>query len=887
MDNLDSTFWQNKGFGWIPDLPDISDPSLTTALNHEIRILTQESTGYTEEVADDVINLLEEVRLEKLKPGTDKPETVKLFEPSALKKIRQKLLGETFFPSVKVYKSLRKGVPSSAKQLSQLKQAFYLIYLISKPDLQKKLNGGNVFLAQNEMTDPDKNIAFIQWLQKAEFDSELEGIVIAFQQETGLHADGIVGLKTYTKLRYLLSKKQEPEVEVDLLCPSTLIPSEILEEAFNHLTDLWIYGKFKSAMHEAVQAYQQSCTPIQLSSIQTNAMDAIQLELQTFAQRELIKARHESIKKFRQGVPSQFLGLLKSVKDGLVQISKSFDALYSFADSSKPSKERIDIEVNTNISLSALIEEKIQKILADNGKIFKESFIAESHHTFIEQFEKWFSIIEPLVSAFLQLLSPLANFDNLKQAVETGFARLDSCFQLSQIENRSKLTTYKTLLSSYSPAHVADQIEQLGELRESVTELLWEALLKIDRRRNEAHEKRSTDEISFSFFGFLENILDCRYGISLEHKKPGFTYPPDKKANLESLLTAKRELFEIDNDFLEKERKTTTLSFQSTIQSSQGEVAKALFLEPVSLQLPINGRLLERIPKNKAGRGTSYFFLPGNVDLSYWFPPIKDQGGLNACTAFAGIALLEYFAQRRYGRYINLSPRFLYKVARNLMNRGDDLGASVRQTMKALVLFGVPPEEAWPWQADDYNEEPSAFCYAYAQSFQSLKYFRLDAANLAPYDGQMDYRELLLFQIKAVLAAGLPCMFGFTIYSSFYKEKNIRRGYVAYPSARDQVVGGHAAVAVGYNDYKVIERIDGKPASKGAILIRNSWGTVWGDSGYGWLPYDYVLGGLTADWWSLLKSEWFDGGAFGLGAVDPGGKGIPKPTTPPPPPPTS
>ncbi len=49
-----------------------------------------------------------------------------------------------------------------------------------------------------------------------------------------------------------------------------------------------------------------------------------------------------------------------------------------------------------------------------------------------------------------------------------------------------------------------------------------------------------------------------------------------------------------------------------------------------------------------------------------------------------------------------------------------------------------------------------------------------------------------------------------------------------------------------------------------ALLIQNSWGTGWGDHGYGWLPYDYVLKGLAEDWWSLLKNEWVDTGAFKL-----------------------
>ncbi len=247
--------------------------------------------------------------------------------------------------------------------------------------------------------------------------------------------------------------------------------------------------------------------------------------------------------------------------------------------------------------------------------------------------------------------------------------------------------------------------------------------------------------------------------------------------------------------------------------------------------------------------------LAASVDLRAWCSPIENQGSLGSCTANAGVGMVEYFERKAFARHIDASRLFLYKVTRSMLHWTGDTGAFLRTTMGSLALFGVPPEEYWPYAIADFDKEPPAFCYAFAQNYQAISYYRLDPPGTT--------KDALLNRIKTNLAGGLPSMFGFTVYSSYAQAGTT--GKIPYPTPGEKVVGGHAVVVVGYDDgMKIKNTSPGAGETTGALLIRNSWGTGWGNAGYGWLPYEYVLKGLAVDWWSLLKAEWIDTGVFKL-----------------------
>jgi C1A family cysteine protease len=223
--------------------------------------------------------------------------------------------------------------------------------------------------------------------------------------------------------------------------------------------------------------------------------------------------------------------------------------------------------------------------------------------------------------------------------------------------------------------------------------------------------------------------------------------------------------------------------------------------------------------------------LPPMIDLRDQCPPVYDQGELGSCTAQALGGAYQFEEMKQQMENFVPSRLFIYYNEREMEGTvNEDSGAVIRDGLKTMVDKGVCDETLWPYKECKFKTKPSSDCYKTALDNQVLQYLRISPHNL--------------YDVKQCLALGYPIVFGFTVFESMMTPEVASTGIVPVPKINEQPVGGHAVLAVGYDD------------SKRALIVRNSWGTRWGINGYFYLPYEFVNDqNMSADYWSIRLVE--------------------------------
>lgn len=222
-------------------------------------------------------------------------------------------------------------------------------------------------------------------------------------------------------------------------------------------------------------------------------------------------------------------------------------------------------------------------------------------------------------------------------------------------------------------------------------------------------------------------------------------------------------------------------------------------------------------PQYQPALSVKFGKLPNKVDLRPLMTPIEDQGDTMSCVANAVAGAYEYWVKKATKQDTNISRLFVYYNARWRDGSQDkDEGSVIQLAMDGLAKFGACNEQVWPFDKRLVIKKPGADAYQEGAAWKVQ-----DMAQV----------PTTLEAWKQAIAEGKPIVFGIALFDSFDKCSQ-RGGVVEMPSPEDVARAshsGHAMCAVGYSDTEKV------------FIVRNSWGPDWGDKGYCYMPYAYLL----------------------------------------------
>jgi C1A family cysteine protease len=215
--------------------------------------------------------------------------------------------------------------------------------------------------------------------------------------------------------------------------------------------------------------------------------------------------------------------------------------------------------------------------------------------------------------------------------------------------------------------------------------------------------------------------------------------------------------------------------------------------------------------------------LPDSVDLRPQDSPIEDQTTIGSCTANAICGNIQFIQPGFTG-----SRLFVYYNERAIEGSTDtDSGAQISDGIESVTTSGICSESEWPYDVNQFTVKPPINCYTDAKKDVLSQYLMINGVQ----------------EMKSCLAQGFPYVFGFSVYESFESDSTAATGIMTTPGQNEECLGGHAVMAVGYIVINGIKY----------FIVRNSWGTGWGDKGYFYMPEEVMTNVNMASDWSTIR----------------------------------
>ncbi len=213
---------------------------------------------------------------------------------------------------------------------------------------------------------------------------------------------------------------------------------------------------------------------------------------------------------------------------------------------------------------------------------------------------------------------------------------------------------------------------------------------------------------------------------------------------------------------------------------------------------------------------------PHKADLSHLMPAVRDQGQLGSCTANATLEGMGFLYMKDGRPDPSLSRLYLYywSRAREGVHADEDSGAMLHDVAAVLMERGAPLESLWPYSDVNKPHVGGPFSAMPSGCDDDAVTRRLDQ-----WFGCADFES-----IKTSIAEGYPVVVGVSCPANMIGDVAAHTGVIHYPKVDEEIVGGHAIILCGYDD------------SLQMVKFQNSWGTSWGESGRGYLPYRFFEG---------------------------------------------